>query len=533
MRNLNLGPISQTTDSTYSNLMYISPSPGEFPIIASTICVDIANPTREEFLKARECGFSAGSSQVYYATDDNKVSSGDLTTKFKPAMLNSGIGLLVSNTSLTKSPSPGSNYTFAFDDPAVLASYKIRMSYTVQQSFVSGLGVGDEPKWADFAESGNPLTNPLTCIEGSYTRIYRIAKNNMISKCDSNDVPYRPCMINLAASDDKVYIGPWAQEDSTNYYKYLKAVQELIHPMCWSFDLYPGVINYLYGFLYAKNLKNLYGFLDRFLQISFDTRRPFRMICLATEFENGSGSYQPTPNINRLRFETFTALAYGAQEIQYWTYCQRRHSDHPSEKDGILSTEFYISSPISRFGRRNQIWYSIQKVNEEIRRYSKVFMGCYVRHIEHVGNNYITPLSTEKPDGLYNFIDEDFQSPLSVTIVSEPTYKITQEQIKIDNSPEIFQGVMVSYLQNDPDNLSTDAGGDPYTEGENSANYAVIVNHDPDNYKTISIEFEEGYDITELTPRILNCQSESSSPRTIVRELMPGGYLIFQYKKIK
>lgn len=515
------------SDANDSKLPYVSPSPGEFPIVGSTICVDLYNPTREEFVKARECGFSAGSSQVHYNKNEAEISSNDLTAKFKPAMLNTGVNLIVSNDSIIGSYDT-KNYKYPFDDPSVAASYKIRMNYTIQQSFVTGISVLDEPKWVELVASGDPLEGSYT--PGPKTKVYRHSRDVMSAGCTAMNLPKRQMRANLQqAKRDKdetmnPIFGPLE-----NYYEYLRAVQVLIQPQCWSFDLYPATLGPDGDHGYAWNLVSYYNYLDRFLQISHETNRPFRTFCLTTEFENGEGFYQATPTVNRLRYQTFVALAYGAQEIQYWTYCQRSHSDHPKAEEGetheqtIIKTEFYISSPINRLGDRNQIWYSLQQVNEEIRQFSRVFRGCFVEHIEHSSDFYKSPLPKEMGNKTPYFMNE-FNAPLKIDKVTEPIYK---------NNDQIFSGVMVSYIKTNPDNMSTGyvSNDKASSKKDRTEYYAIIVSHDPDNYKTVTISFKNDYEITELTPHTLN-ENINPSSRTIVRELMPGGYLIFRYEKL-
>lgn len=340
----------------------------------------------------------------------------------------------------------------------------------------------------------------------------KVLADTNISKCNLNNVPYRQLHINLAASASSDYIGTMK-----NYYIYLKAVEVMIHPQCWSFDLYPGNIGPTGEFAYGYHLNRLYNYFDRFLQISIETKRPFRFMCLTTEFETKEGNHQASPNINRLRFEVFTALAYGAQEIQYWTYCNR----YPN------TDEFYISSPINILGAKNQIWYSLKQVNEEIQRFSKIFMGCRVQHIEHIDNDYHSPLKSEMGK-----VPEFYTPIVNAPIV---TIEVTEKDKgnNGNNYSKIFKGVMVSYITINPDNMSTG-----YVSNDNASSikdstehYAIIVSHDPDNYKTLTITFKNDYEITELTPRVLT-EEMSSSPTTIVRELMPGGYLIFRYRKL-
>lgn len=508
-------------DTRDANLSYVSPSPGEFPVVGSTICVDIENPTKEEFITARECGLSAGSSQVYYPDNDSDINSGDLTSKFKPAMMNTGVSLIVSNASLIRSTSD----SYPFDNPIVAASYKIRMNYSLQQSFVSGFSVLDEPVWDALVASGDPLEGSYT--PGPMTKIYRHSRDVMSAGCATMNLPKRQMRVNFqqAEKDEDETMNPiFGPLD--NYYQYLRAVQVLIQPQCWSFDQYPATLGPTGEHGYAWNLVSYYNYLDRFLQISHETKRPFRTFCLTTEFENGEGYYQATPTVNRLRFHTFITLAYGAQEIQYWTYCQRSHSDHPIDDKKIFETEFYISSPINRLGEKNQIWYSLQQVIEEIHRFSSVFRGCRVQRIKQYGNDYKSALINEMPEGEKPYFLESFNdSPIT-------DIKVTDSDI--DKYPEILKGVMASFITTNPNDMSTGYvyKDDSPNKVDHTERYAVIMNRDPDNYKTVAITFDDKYEIEELTPRVLTGNLDPSS-RTIVRDLVPGGYLIFRYRKLR
>lgn len=510
---MNTDKNNQVYDSADINLPYVSPSPGEFPILGSTICVDGLNPTREDFVNARECGLSAGSTDFQYRKGDPpKIESTNaLTNLYKPAISNTGIGIFVLNSKMivSKEEYPQKH---PFDNQTTAELYRDYMQYTVQQPFVKAIIIADEPKWLQLVDNGNPLTSQ-TYTPGPLTDIYLYCERQMNSACNSEHLRLRQLDLNLLPStrtknDKKMHatIGPLP-----DYYTYLRAVQKLLHPMCWSFDLYPAHITPDNKFEYDVELKRYYEYLDRFLQISLETKRPFRTFCLTTEFENTEGHRQAQPNINRLRFETFTALAYGAQEIQYWTFCQR------SNQGG----EIYISSPINRLGMRNQIWYSLRQVNREIRQFTEVFMGCRVLHIDHIGNNYVSPLPSEMPAGTSPGFMGKFTAPLTIDKVTEDTEGLS----------DIFKGVMVSYLQNNPDNPSTSSSPGTSSGGSHTENYAVVMTHDPDNYKTVRITFKSGYEITEITPRIL-CGGMDAQSRTITRELIPGGYLIFRYRKV-
>ena len=92
---------------------------------------------------------------------------------------------------------------------------------------------------------------------------------------------------------------------------------------------------------------------------------------------------------------------------------------------------------------------------------------------------------------------------------------------------------MASFITTDPNDMSTGYvyNDDSPNKVDRTERYAVIMNRDPDNYKTVAITFDDKYEIEELTPRILTGNLDPSS-RTIVRDLVPGGYLIFRYRKL-
>lgn len=81
--------------------------------------------------------------------------------------------------------------------------------------------------------------------------------------------------------------------------------------------------------------------------------------------------------------------------------------------------------------------------------FQELFLGCRVQCVQHLDNNYQSPLkeempSTEKP----GFSQTNTNAPIRIVSINEPAY---------DKEDEIFKGVMVSYLKRDPDNLNTDS----------------------------------------------------------------------------
>ena len=77
-----------------------------------------------------------------------------------------------------------------------------------------------------------------------------------------------------------------------------------------------------------------------------------------------------------LRYEAFTALAYGAQGIVYWTYGQRIPTPQ----------EDYQSALVNLNGKKTATWYAAKKVNAEIRKFNNIFYGCEMKMVRHTGD---------------------------------------------------------------------------------------------------------------------------------------------------
>ena len=86
---------------------------------------------------------------------------------------------------------------------------------------------------------------------------------------------------------------------------------------------------------------------------------------------------RPVATEEYLRFEAFSALAYGAQGIIYWTYGQRKSNE----------VETYTSALVNMNGKITKSWYAAQKVNQEIKKYNDVFYECKVEQVRHTGSN--------------------------------------------------------------------------------------------------------------------------------------------------
>lgn len=150
---------------------------------------------------------------------------------------------------------------------------------------------------------------------------------------------------------------------------------------------------------------------------------PFWAFCLSAPHNN-----YPDPTIEYLTFEAFTALAYGAQGLSYFTY------SIPPE----TSVKFR-SAPIDKENNKTNLWYLVQQNNYQIQSLSNVFLGAKLIDVWHTGKKI--PKGTKR-----------LEAP------PYPFKHISSEE----------KGVLISLLEN------------------NGNRYLVIVNHDILNPQKVS-----------------------------------------------
>ncbi|MDD2493684.1 MAG: hypothetical protein PHE29_00660 [Tissierellia bacterium] len=82
----------------------------------------------------------------------------------------------------------------------------------------------------------------------------------------------------------------------------------------------------------------------------------------------------PVPNLNHLRLQVYSNLLYGAKGIQYFTYWTLKSKRWD-----------FNSGPIDVSGKRTEVFYYLQKINEEIQILSSIFLSSRVTKISHFG----------------------------------------------------------------------------------------------------------------------------------------------------
>lgn len=390
------------------NLPYINPTPGEITIVGSSPLPPDVEPTSEAFKVFTDCGFNVG------------MLTGNLQqcNKYFSLIEDIDLKLMVENVAIRT----GGNFI----------------------DYVKSLK--QQPKLAGWKFVDEPLFKDLNTLQNNYFKLW---------EQDSTHLIY----INLVGAQIKAYTG-----DTPNYREYLKLMQKVFHPAVWSYDLYPFSIK-------EKRLKVAYDVfysdLEMFRDISKQTGRPFWAYCQSMAFKN-SVLERPAANEAYLRFEAFSALAYGAQGIVYWTYAQRKSTEN----------ETYYSALVDLKGKKYPAWYAAQKVNNEIKKFNDVFYNCEVMDCRHTGKTLYR--DTKKLKGSIG--------PFS----------------KIDGEDA---GILVSRIVN----------------GENE--YIVIVNHDVEKSQNIKFSLKKNNNVVLISD---DKESEDVTSGTFNKLLSPGGYLIFQ-----
>lgn len=296
------------------NHPYIHPTPGEITIMAINPTPQDIEPTKQSYIDVINCGFNLVSMQGtldFYKRQFQIIDT--LNLKY-----------LISN--------------------GLIANGKAL-------SFVEALK--DYPQFGGYIFKDEPRYENLQALKESYDKLYAEDSSHFI-------------YFNLISGINKVFTGPF-----TKYPDYLDYIQNMFQPQMWSNDYYPifnnnGKISVTYGFFY-NNFENLRN-------ISKATDRPFWAFCQSMAFKTKYVD-QPAATEAYLRFEAFTALAYGAQGIVYWTYGQRKSTE----------TETYSSALVNLNGKKTKAWYAAQKINNEIKRYNDVFFEGNVIDLKHSG----------------------------------------------------------------------------------------------------------------------------------------------------
>lgn len=497
------------------NHPYISPAPGRIPIIAEDPVPGLflelfSDATKRDYLveyygdiiKGIACSASKAGFNTF-------ITSG--ATQVKEALAKAGAEVGINSIIRTDS------FNYGPED-----AFKAAEHYRSNPQPI-GFKIMDEPHpwgWGDiFYILNNPPKDEDLDKNGNDKRVL----NNLTYgfRMATTLLPERLSLFTLAAAATKRWIG-----SCTTYEEYLDVLQRLYKPGVWMYDFYPflldqNTVNYMSfnnpqtgdisdGQNVVIRYEEFYSYLDTFSKHAKKTGRPFIAYCMC----EGHGSseneiitrFQPVPTVGMLRFEAFSALAYGAQGIAYWQYGKGEYnagqklvfeeaplSIEISDESSGGSTNPNVPVDISRIKLKycSVLWNIVKKVNSEINRLNSVFLGCSVLKILH-----------------YHTSDKTGEA-FPVSSIS-------------GSSSEEYAGIRIMNLPGTSVLLSEIVNG--------TKKYLVVVNHYPFKSQRVSFILYSGRRYIIRMPDTDDSQVVVASGESPMqsRRLFPGGYMIIE-----
>lgn len=332
---------------------------------------------------------------------------------------------------------------------------------------------------------------------------------------------------------------------------FLDVIQDKLQVPVWCFDYYPiwyfessgNQESEIYEYTNSSNNKDIYlllkrsfkrinrieGFyqyLEYFRNQSIKTDRPIwsvvptqQLLGLAADGKIIKG--MPVLTLAELRYQAFTALAYGAQGIVYWRYAQADTSWPMADmRINVFEKltfsyvgEYMLTTPINWNDKKTPIWPVLQRLNSEIQRCSVIFLESEVKGIVHT---HLAKIPNYFFFGSKNTTDRENLAGSGVTII--------KGSFACLNSIETNgAGVMISWITKD------------------SMNFLVIVSHDPFNSQDVKMNIMPGVVCTLLvdpddlsdpagSDDNLNINGGTEIKSTILtKTLPPGGYMIIHF----
>ena len=265
---------------------------------------------------------------------------------------------------------------------------------------------------------------------------------------------------------------------SKSYKEYLERYQDNFSPAVYLFVYYPIIVQ---SGKVTVEYDRYFADLEAFSLLRRYTSAPFWAYINCQGYKTSSREV-PAPKLEYIRFNVFSALAYGAQGLFYWTY--RQIPDTSAEK--------FYNAPVGTNGVRTNTWNYVQQINAEVTALAPVFSGAELIQCKHTGSIQYS--------GTQMMVD-----PVG------PLMSISSNSTK---------GVLVSWLFNN------------YSSAYISSDYLVIVNHDVEQSQTLKLTFSSFWTVSEIqvgiNPSRLLFKKITSNE--ISRIIEPGGYLLFTWK---
>ena len=311
-----------TTATQRTSQRVLSPTPGEFPIVALSVFNKEKGPQPGDLKGVEECGFNACIEETNLETHE----------KLLKYMEGTNLKLLA--------------YNYVFSSDAKGNNWQQNMVNFVNKlkhhPNLGGWDFGDEPKWKD-----------LNALKPRYELLRKTDPTHFIS-------------YNLVGQIAKDFTGP-----CKTLGVYLDSIQKKFEMDSWSSDFYP--IRIVRGKL-SVNYEQFYQNLEAFSKKSKETGIPMWTFCESLAYVADANTTFPIATLPYLSFEAFSALGYGSQGLAYYTYWQRK---------GIKVK--MLSALVDMEGKKTKSWYAAQKVNLDIKALTPVLLGGEMIECRHTG----------------------------------------------------------------------------------------------------------------------------------------------------
>lgn len=416
--------------------------------------------------------------------------------------------------------------------------------------------VKDEPSpndWGEVLDKDGHVINPSGGQDVKYqiynrdTIWHRLTVGyNLVRSLD----PSRTVYFNLAATASPDVTGKYYYLYNSNYEQYaeyLRHLNRLYHPKAWSFDYYPVGCKLKSEDDNAEGLKptdsqldtvvwynGLFTYLQCFQDITQATGSKFLAFanCMHYNLYDSKGRFNvkyPVPTIGKLRLEVFSAMCFGASGIIYY-----RYGLGPKLPNFFMCIESAVSYENQTIVKSPAIWPLVKSMNEQIRLWQKLFIGCTPGKHRHafVPNN---PEGDPVVDVAVNKLsDGDFSNTCIQTLKchfnKNATY-IDNENASYDGKPGNYvttthnqSGILLSWFTN------PSYKDDQYKNGHE--HYIALLNLDIERPQQLTLRLSKGgyYFLKETKKGNISTYSLSSiipSPNTDnVITLTPGEMIV-------
>lgn len=356
-------------------------------------------------------------------------------------------------------------------------------------------------------------------------QVYEVTKlvaliNNLFSKCDISqikawilgDEPYfddldewdksyfksveewyprqRMTYINLSVDRAKNNIGDFytKEENCQGYMAYLDEMGKRFHFPVWCYDQYPLVYDK------DNNLSvqdSFYENLEIFHLQAKKTNRPFWTFCQCLQLLTAGKPRTAMPTFARMRYEAFSALAYGSQGITFWSFRER---EVPSPDGGYID---FGEAPVNLNNERTPLWEEVKRTVDLIKKYNDVFLDAEMIIARHTGDRVWGDLVS-----YYDYEKDNFGPLLNISTSNLGTSNI---------------GVLLTRLRK----------GNSY--------YLVVVNHSPYTWQNITLYFDSKVPVYRLDPpnetQITPGPDELPTGFPVKWFLAKGDFVVFRWNK--